>query len=60
MCCLIKVSWRWWDKNEEIDALGIGEDFLIAGECKYSNKKVGTDILHDLKKKRRRSIVIFL
>lgn len=26
---------RWWDKNEEIDAVGIGEDFLIATECKY-------------------------
>ena len=45
---------RWWDKNEEIDALGIGEDFLIAGECKYSNKKVGTDILHDLQKKAKK------
>ncbi len=30
---------RWWDKNEEIDAVGIGEDYLIVAECKYSNKK---------------------
>ncbi|MDD2567271.1 MAG: ATP-binding protein [Thiovulaceae bacterium] len=42
---------RWWDKNEEIDALGIGEDHLIAAECKYSNKKVGVDILTSLQKK---------
>jgi hypothetical protein len=42
---------RWWDKNQEIDAVGIGEDFLIVAECKYSNKKVGTDILQELQKK---------
>ncbi|NCB14473.1 MAG: ATP-binding protein [Erysipelotrichia bacterium] len=42
---------RWWDKHEEIDAVGIGEDFLIVAECKYSNKKVGTDILQELQKK---------
>ncbi len=45
---------RWWDKNEEIDALGIGEDFLILAECKYSNKKVGIDILQDLQKKAKK------
>lgn len=42
---------RWWNKNEEIDVIGIGEDFLIVAECKYSNKKVGTDILQDLQRK---------
>lgn len=42
---------RWWNKNEEIDAVGIGENFLIVAECKYSNKKVGTDILESLKQK---------
>lgn len=42
---------RWWDKNEEIDAVGVGADFLIAAECKYSNKKVGVDILENLQKK---------
>ncbi|MFW9618099.1 MAG: ATP-binding protein [Sulfurospirillum sp.] len=45
---------RWWDKNEEIDAVGIGEDFLIVAECKYSNKKVGLDILQDLQKKAKK------
>ncbi len=39
---------RWWDKNREIDAVGIGEDFLIVSECKYSNKRVGMDILKSL------------
>lgn len=45
---------RWWDKSVEIDAVGIGEDFLIVAECKYSNKKVGIDILHDLQKKAKK------
>lgn len=45
---------RWWDKHEEIDGIGIGEDFLIVAECKYSNKKVGTDILQDLQKKAKK------
>ena len=47
---LLKAG-RWWDKNEEIDVVGVAEEFLIVGECKYSNKKVGTDILAALKKK---------
>lgn len=42
---------RWWNKNEEIDVVGVGEDFLVVGECKYSNKKVGMDILEKLKEK---------
>ena len=45
---------KWWDKNDEIDAIGIGEDFLIVAECKYSNKKVGTDILQNLQKKAKK------
>ncbi len=45
---------RWWDKHEEIDAVGIGEDFLIVAECKYSNKKVGIDILQELQKKAKK------
>lgn len=42
---------RWWSKNDEIDVVGVGEDFMLVGECKYSNKKVGTDILLELKEK---------
>jgi len=42
---------RWWSKNQEIDVVGVLEKSLIVGECKYSNKKVGTDILEALKKK---------
>lgn len=39
---------RWWNKKEEIDVVGVQEDGLIVGECKYSNKRVGTDILDAL------------
>jgi AAA+ ATPase superfamily predicted ATPase len=42
---------RWWNKNEEIDVVGVGEAFMLVGECKYSNKKVGIDILESLQKK---------
>jgi AAA+ ATPase superfamily predicted ATPase len=42
---------RWWSKNEKIDAIGVGEDYLIVAECKYSNKKVGVDILQALQEK---------
>lgn len=42
---------RWWSKNQEIDAIGIGTDYLIVAECKYSNKKVGVDILYALQDK---------
>lgn len=45
---------RWWNKNEEIDAVGIAEDFLIVAECKYSNKKVGVDILLNLQEKAKK------
>lgn len=42
---------RYWNKNIEIDIVGIIDDSLIVGECKYSNKKVGIDVLNDLQQK---------
>ena len=39
---------RWWDKDNEIDIVGIGENDVIFGECKWSTKKVGMNILTDL------------
>lgn len=45
---------RWWNGKEEIDAVGIGEDFLIVAECKYSNKKVGLDVVYKLKEKAKK------
>jgi AAA+ ATPase superfamily predicted ATPase len=45
---------RWWSKTDEIDVVGVNEDYLLVGECKYSSKKVGTDILQELKEKSKK------
>jgi AAA+ ATPase superfamily predicted ATPase len=45
---------RWWSKDVEIDALGIASDYIVVAECKYSNKKVGVDILKGLKEKAKK------
>lgn len=44
---------KWWDKNEEIDAIGLNQETgeIIFGEAKWSEKKVGVNIFHDLKRK---------
>jgi AAA+ ATPase superfamily predicted ATPase len=45
---------RWWNKDTEIDLVAVFESWLMVGECKYSNKKVGTDILVSLIEKSKR------
>jgi len=50
---LLKAG-RWWSKDEEIDVVGVGEKFILVGECKYSNKKVGVDILKALERKSKK------
>ena len=53
---MLKVG-RWWDKNTEIDIVGLGEDNkIVFGECKYSNKQVGLSILNELKEKSKKVI----
>ena len=42
---------RYWDKNIEIDIVGLGEQEILFGECKWSNNKVGTNILRELEEK---------
>ncbi|MBM4270542.1 MAG: ATP-binding protein [Deltaproteobacteria bacterium] len=44
---------RWWSKNEEIDLVALDETdrCLYLGECKWSEKPVGTDIYEDLARK---------
>jgi AAA+ ATPase superfamily predicted ATPase len=44
---------RWWEKNEEIDlvALNSQNKQILFGEAKWSNKKIGLDIIKDLKRK---------
>lgn len=44
---------RWWSKDAEIDIVAINEDenSILFGEAKWSTKKVGIDVLNDLKRK---------
>lgn len=44
---------RWWQKNEEIDIVGLNEEDkeIYFGEAKWSRKPVGIDVLDDLKRK---------
>lgn len=47
----IKKLGRWWNNNEEIDIVGLGDNEIIFGECKWSSKKVGLSVLLSLKEK---------
>lgn len=44
---------RWWDRNDEIDIVGINKESnsILFGEVKWSKKPVGTDIYEALKLK---------
>ena len=43
----------WWDQNSEIDVVAVSDNdrALLLGECKWSEKPIGMDILDDLKRK---------
>lgn len=42
---------NWWNANQEIDLIVLGEENAILVECKWTNKPVGTDILVNLENK---------
>lgn len=44
---------RWWDRNEEIDLVGLNnkEKKILFGEVKWTKKPVGEDINRSLKRK---------
>ena len=44
---------RWWHKGIEIDIVGINEENsnIVFGECKWTDKKVDTNVLEKLKRK---------
>lgn len=44
---------NWWNANEEIDLIILGETNVILLECKWSNKLVGMDVLTNLERKAR-------
>ena len=44
---------RWWDKDEEIDIIGINPDLnsILFGEVKWTGRPVGSDVFEALKDK---------
>lgn len=42
---------KWWNANEEIDLVVLGEKGAILVECKWTSKPVGIDILANLERK---------
>jgi len=41
----------WWQANQEVDLVLLGEGRMMLVECKWSSRPVGTDILQDLEAK---------
>ncbi len=42
---------QWWFKQHEVDVLGLSEDGLVAGECKFTSQPVSEGVLSDLERK---------
>ena len=42
---------NWWNANEEIDLVALGETDAILVECKWTSKPIGSDILANLERK---------
>lgn len=40
---------RWWDREREVDLVGLGPDALLVGECKWTSRPVGTSVLRELR-----------
>ncbi len=38
----------WWNEREQIDVVAIGDSDILLGECKWSSRPVGTNILDEL------------
>jgi len=42
---------RWWNRTDEIDVVGLAEEGVLSGECKYQERPIGEDVLRDLERK---------
>lgn len=42
---------NWWGSNDEIDVVALGGNSILVGECKWTAKPIGENILNDLKRK---------
>jgi len=41
---------QWWFKEHELDVLGLSEEGLVAGECKFTTNPVSEGVLSDLER----------
>lgn len=41
----------WWDRQKEVDVVAVGDEGILVGECKWTDRPVGTNILDDLRRK---------
>ncbi|MDG5761679.1 ATP-binding protein [Natronococcus sp. A-GB1] len=41
---------QWWFKEHELDVLGLTDDGLVAGECKFTSSPVSEGVLADLER----------
>jgi AAA+ ATPase superfamily predicted ATPase len=41
---------QWWFKEHELDVLGLTDDGLVAGECKFTSQPVSEGVLADLER----------
>lgn len=47
----LQLVGSWWNRQQEFDVVGIGQTFHVVGECKWSKRPVGIDVLDGLEKK---------
>ncbi|MFT4881456.1 MAG: hypothetical protein ACI9HI_001460, partial [Salinirussus sp.] len=41
---------QWWFKQHELDVLGLTDEGLVAGECKFTSSPVSEGVLSDLER----------
>jgi uncharacterized protein len=42
---------RWWDDHDEIDVVAVGDQQALLGECKWTTRPVGANVLDELRRK---------
>ncbi len=47
----VKAIGRWWDRNEEIDVVALGDNSILFAEAKWSKNPVGVDVYESLQAK---------
>lgn len=41
----------WWDRDQEIDVAAFGGDAILVGECKWTGRAIGPNVLEDLQRR---------